>query len=171
MGDWVGGSIFLHGPPLSDLLMGTTEAHGSECLNRDNDSRPLFAALKRRQTRFLSQFVFACLSCVGGHGRSVWTEITVVKRPQHTDESWLSLGAAKCFGEQRCSRGVHGEGQAASEQLQVGLGLPPGVDCPQVPPCAHVSPLRHVPPCTEGQGSPAGHVLPLSLPLGGWCAG
>lgn len=113
MGDWVGGSIFLHGPHLSDPFMGTTEARGFECLKRDNDSRPLFAGLKRRQAQFLSQFVFACLSCMGGLGRSVW--ITVVKRPQHTDQSSLSLGAAKCFGEQRCLWGAHGEGQAASE--------------------------------------------------------
>lgn len=114
MGDWVGGSIFLHGPHLSDLFMGATKAHGAECLNR-NDSRPLFAGLKKRQARFLSQFVFAWLSSVGRHGHSVWTEISVGKRPQCTDETWLSLGAAQCFGEQRCSRGVHGEGQAAPE--------------------------------------------------------
>lgn len=41
MGDWVDESIFLHGPHFSDLLVGTTEAHGSEHSNRDDDSRPL----------------------------------------------------------------------------------------------------------------------------------
>lgn len=115
MGDWVGVSIFLHGLHLSDLLLGATGTHGSECLNRDNDSRPPFLLDSRGGKLNSSQFVFACLSCVGGRGCSVCTEIIVVKRPQHTDESWLYLGAAKCFGEQRCSQGAHGEGQAASQ--------------------------------------------------------
>lgn len=58
----------------------------------------------------------------------------------------------------------------AARVLQVALGFPLVVGCPQVPPCAHLSPLRHVLPCTKGQSSLAGHVLPLSLLLGGWCA-
>lgn len=168
MGDWVGGTIFLHGPHLSDLLTGATEAHGSERLN--NDSRPL-SLLDSEETSLFPLSVCICLFELRGRAWafSVHRNHCGEKATAHRREL-VFLGSSHVFWGSGSARGGTSSFRAAG-LLRVALGLPPAVGCPQVPPCAHMSPLRHVPPCTKGQGSPTGHVLPLSLLLGSWCAG
>lgn len=167
MGDWVGGTIFLCGPQLSDLLMGAAEAHGSERLNRDNDSRTL-SLLDSEETSLIPLSVCVCLFelCGWVWAFSVHRNHCGRKASAHRRELAF-LGSTQVFWGAEVLTGSAWGGTSsfrAAGLLRVALGLPPAVGCPQVP---HRSPLRHVPPCTEGQDSPAGHVLPLSLLLGG----
>lgn len=83
-----------------------------------------FCLARRRRARFLHRFVFACLICVGGRGRSsVHRNYCGGKRRQRA-EIWVSSRApakARHFGGQRRTWGARGGGRAALE--------PPGCPC------------------------------------------
>lgn len=172
MGDWVGGSIFLRGPHLSDLLMGATEAQGSECLNRDNDSRPL-SLLDSEETSLIPLSVCVCLFelCGRAWAFSVHRNHCGEKATAHRRELAFLESSQVFWGAEVLAGSAWGGTSSfrAARMLWVALDLPPGVGCPQVPTYAHMNPLRHVPPAWRGRALQRVMCLPVPTPGGLVC--
>lgn len=136
-----------HLPPLSDTLTSATEAHRSEGLNRDNDSRPL-SLLDSEDTSSIPFSV--CISLFELRGRawafSVHRNHCGEKATAHRRELAF-LGSSQVFWGAEVLAGSASGGTSsfrAARVLWVALGLLPGVSCPQVPLYAHVSLLRYL---------------------------